>query len=102
MRSCEYSYVSPIHDLLDFDTRTNGPVKQLDGRWDDLAAYAQRRKPWNRGVSTAAFKDYEDILRSLLRDVVITFEKRQGESVNLAAWMLYTTYVPGSSESVGR
>lgn len=41
-------------------------------------------------MSTAAFKDYEDILRTLIRDLLVSLEKRQGEPIDIAEWMLYT------------
>ena len=61
--------------------------------WDDLGEYARRRKAWTRGTSIAAIKDYEELLRAVLRDLLGAFEKRQGESINVAAWMVYTAYV---------
>ena len=44
-------------------------------------------------MSTAAVKDYEDYLRTVLRELLIALERRQGEPVDLRAWMIYTAYV---------
>lgn len=40
-----------------------------------------------------AVKDYEELLKTVIRDMTAAFEKRQGEPLNLAAWMIFIAYV---------
>ncbi|THH23060.1 hypothetical protein EUX98_g8119 [Antrodiella citrinella] len=74
-----------------FNTRVNGPNPQLDGI-RDMDDYARRRKAWNRGMSVAALKDYEELLRVILRDLLLAFENRQEESLNLHTWLGYMSF----------
>lgn len=64
--------------------------------------HARRRKPWNRAFNTAAVKGYEPIVEKRALQLVGELEKRSNskdggnESVNLAAWLSYFTYVISS------
>lgn len=78
---------------LDFTTRRDGHIVQLDGQYDNPQEYAERRRPWTKGMSTAAIKDYEELLKGVLKDLLTALERMQGEPVDIAKYMIYTAYV---------
>ncbi|TCD71757.1 hypothetical protein EIP91_005523 [Steccherinum ochraceum] len=71
-------------------TRVPKDAYQLDGMVD-FAQHAQRRKLWNKAVTPAAIKDYAEMLKGVLADLVRAFEERKGEIVDISAWMGYTS-----------
>ncbi|KAH8103349.1 high nitrogen upregulated cytochrome P450 monooxygenase 1 [Cristinia sonorae] len=74
-----------------YDTRQTANVEQLDGI-KDLTEYARRRKGWNRGMSMAALKGYEDMLRKVIVELTAALEKRQDEPLNLRLWLIYAAF----------
>ncbi|TCD71818.1 hypothetical protein EIP91_003161 [Steccherinum ochraceum] len=58
----------------------------------DLKIYPKRRRSWNRGTSVAAVKDYEEFLASVIRQLIGSLEERQGQTIDLSKWMIYTAF----------
>lgn len=55
--------------------------------------HANRRRIWNRGMSSDSLKHYEDIIRARAEEWIKKFEIAY-EPVDLVAWIGYFTYVP--------
>jgi cytochrome P450 len=55
----------------------------------DPTEHARRRKPWVRAFTTTALRDYEEIVGNSCRVLIDALEKRQGEILDIAAWMSY-------------
>lgn len=72
----------------DYETRVQDGVAPLDGI-RDFAAHSQRRKLWNKSVAPAAVKEYGEMLKGVIAELMEELEKRQGEDVDLSAWMGY-------------
>lgn len=51
----------------------------------DPEEHARRRRPWNRGLSQAAVKEYEQPLMARVLLLIRRLEEQKGE-VNLAKW----------------
>ena len=66
---------------------------QLDGQYPNPQDYAERRRPWTKGMSTAAIKDYEELLKGVLKELLAALEKKHGEPVDIAKYMIYTACV---------
>lgn len=77
-----------LHSLrtTDYNTREHEAGVSLDGL-RDTAQHAARRKPWARGMNSAAMKHYENLIRSTVRDLLGALHKREGEKIDIAAWM---------------
>jgi cytochrome P450 len=57
----------------------------------DPVEHKRCRKTWDRGMSTASIKNYDEILTRKARELVEQSEKRVGQEVDLAMWMGYYT-----------
>ncbi|KAF7288957.1 hypothetical protein MIND_01412300 [Mycena indigotica] len=68
------------------------PTKSLLNLRSD--AHANRRKIWNRGMSTDSLKDYEGILAKRISIMLSQFDKfaNEGTKVDLSAWCSYLTF----------
>lgn len=55
----------------------------------DFSEHAARRKPWNKAMGVAALKDYSGLLVSKVQELTSNLGQRQGETVDLSAWMTY-------------
>ncbi|TCD67925.1 hypothetical protein EIP91_011789 [Steccherinum ochraceum] len=74
-----------------YSPRIQNGVAQLDGM-RDFAEHTQRRKLWNKSVTPAAIKEYSEMLKDVVRDFVTALEKRQGEVLDLSAWLGYMAF----------
>ena len=90
---CEVSYY--LHALppflrtlyLDWDGRgSHDTIPSLIATRDPIE-HAKRRQPWNQGFSTAALKDYEDVIGESCRTLTEALENRLGEVLDMTAWM---------------
>lgn len=57
----------------------------------DPAAHLKRRKPWNRAFSTTSVKEFEPIIQHRVQQFVDALAERQGQVLDLAAWVSYFT-----------
>ncbi|KAJ8468958.1 hypothetical protein ONZ45_g17054 [Pleurotus djamor] len=57
----------------------------------DVQEHARRRRPWSRGLSTTALKDYEGILMNRVRQLANYLAQQTGP-VDLSEWIGYFTY----------
>ncbi|TFK89225.1 high nitrogen upregulated cytochrome P450 monooxygenase 2 [Polyporus arcularius HHB13444] len=57
----------------------------------DPAEHARRRRPWNRGMSQAAVKEYEHVFADRVHLLVRRLEEQPGKA-DLAKWIEYLTY----------
>jgi cytochrome P450 len=55
----------------------------------DPVEHKRRRRTWDRGFSTVATKNYEEIITRNVRELVEQFEKREGQEVDLSKWLSY-------------
>jgi len=55
----------------------------------DPVEHKRRRKMWDRAFSTAAIKNYDEIVAKRARELVEQFEKRAGQEIDLSMWMSY-------------
>lgn len=55
----------------------------------DFTEHSKRRKLWNKAVTPAAIKEYGELLKGVVHELVESLEKRQGEVVDISAWMGY-------------
>lgn len=58
----------------------------------DPILHKARRKTWDRGLSTASVKNYDEIVLKKGRELVEQFEIRVGKEIDLAMWMGYFAY----------
>ena len=56
----------------------------------DPAEHARRRRPWNRGMSQAAIKEYEPVFAARVHLLVRRLEEQQGKA-DLSKWIEYLT-----------
>ena len=59
----------------------------------DPVEHKRRRRTWDRGFSTAAMRNYEEIVTRNARELVEQFEKREGQEIDLSMWLSYFSYV---------
>jgi cytochrome P450 len=59
----------------------------------DPVQHKQRRRTWDRAFSTAAIKNYEDIIVRKTRELLDHFEKRAGEQIDFSMWMRHFSWV---------
>ncbi|PSR73907.1 hypothetical protein PHLCEN_2v10265 [Hermanssonia centrifuga] len=71
-----------------YDTREHEAGVSLDGLRDP-ALHTIRRKPWARGMNSTAMKYYEDLVRSQVGELARAFHQREGEKVDISAWMTF-------------
>jgi hypothetical protein len=55
----------------------------------DPVEHRRRRRTWDRGFSTAAIKNYDEIVVRRARELVKQFEKRVGQEIDVSMWMTY-------------
>ena len=55
----------------------------------DFSVHGDRRRPWNKAMSSAALKGYEEILVNKVTELVAGLNKREGAVINLSAWMSF-------------
>ena len=60
----------------------------LDGMRDQ-ALHAVRRRPWARGMNSAAMKYYEDLIRSTAGDLITGLKQRVNKPVDISEWMTF-------------
>jgi cytochrome P450 len=55
----------------------------------DTRVHLERRKPWNKGLSSSSVKEYEPILRNRLFQLVDVFEEKADgiTFIDFAEWM---------------
>ena len=58
----------------------------------DAGEHAQRRRPWIRGLATAALKGYDHIMSHRVHQLVDVLERQDGVVV-LGKWVNYFAYV---------
>ena len=58
----------------------------------DPEEHARRRRPWNRGLSQAAIKEYEQPLVVRVQLLIRRLEEQKGE-VDIAKWIGMFSYV---------
>ncbi|KIM78409.1 hypothetical protein PILCRDRAFT_11126 [Piloderma croceum F 1598] len=58
----------------------------------DPVEHKRRRKTWDRAFSTAAIRNYEEIVVRRARQLVEQFEKRAGQDIDLSTWMSFFSY----------
>ena len=59
----------------------------------DTVEHKRRRKTWDRAFSTAAIKNYEEIVVRRARQLVEQFEKHAGQDIDLSTWMSFFSWV---------
>ena len=76
--------------MIVYDPREGPDGFQLDGL-RDWTEHAARRKPWARGLSIAAVKDYDNIVTEKTAELLDALMEREtkGEVVDMSAWMSY-------------
>ena len=60
----------------------------LDGLRDE-AVHAVRRRPWARGMNSAAMKYYEELIRSTVGDLVTGLKHRTGKPLDISQWFTF-------------
>lgn len=58
----------------------------------DPMEHARRRRPWNRGLSTEALKSYEEIIETVVSQLLDHLAKQNG-ILDLAKWLSYFSWV---------
>ncbi|EGN94651.1 hypothetical protein SERLA73DRAFT_187691 [Serpula lacrymans var. lacrymans S7.3] len=58
----------------------------------DPVEHARRRRPWNRALSTASLKDYEESIVLRSRELLDALGKRQGQVMDMSMWMTFFTF----------
>ncbi len=66
---------------------------------EDLSTHMTRRRAWNRGFSSAAIAEYEELVGRRAMQLVQRLEERQGKQVDIERWFDYFSSV--CSESLG-
>ena len=66
----------------------HGDTESLIGT-QDPSEHKRRRKTWDRAFSTAAIRNYEEIVVRRARQLVEQFEKRAEQEIDLSMWMSY-------------
>jgi cytochrome P450 len=55
----------------------------------DMTLHPVRRRPWARGMSSAAMKNYEVIIRNTVGDLVNGLKQRINQTIDISEWMTY-------------
>ncbi|KAJ3538505.1 hypothetical protein NM688_g6512 [Phlebia brevispora] len=55
----------------------------------DPVEHAARRRTWNRAMNSAALKDYEDIVKSKVNELMECLAQRQSQVIDISDWMSY-------------
>ncbi|EKM54122.1 uncharacterized protein PHACADRAFT_257741 [Phanerochaete carnosa HHB-10118-sp] len=71
-----------------YDTRQHEAGMSLDGMRDQ-ALHAVRRRPWARGMSSAAMKYYEELIQNTLGDLVASLKQRMNNPLDISEWMTF-------------
>ena len=53
----------------------------------DLSEHSKRRKLWNKCVAPAAVKEYGEMLKATVRELVEQLERKQEEVIDISTWM---------------
>ena len=60
----------------------------------DKQEHSRRKRPWSKGFSTSALKDYEIlVIKRMLQFMEILSSKNLKEATNLTKWISYFGYV---------
>ena len=60
----------------------------------DKQEHSRRRRPWTKGFSTSALKDYEIlVIKRILQFMEILSSRNLNEATNLTIWIAYFGYV---------
>lgn len=54
-----------------------------------MTVHAVRRRPWARGMNSAAMKYYEGMIKNTVSELVAALRKREGEKLDISTWMTY-------------
>nr|AAX81445.1 high nitrogen upregulated cytochrome P450 monooxygenase 1 [Phanerodontia chrysosporium] len=71
-----------------YDSRQHEAGMSLDGMRDQ-ALHAIRRRPWARGMNTAAMKYYEELIRNTLSDLIVGLKQRTNRPIDISEWTNY-------------
>lgn len=75
-----------MHDLTDWTGRSMDPPIPALSAIRDPVLHGQRRKPWNRGMSVSALREYESIVAKRAVQFINVMEQQKG-TPNLAHWL---------------
>ncbi|RDX51299.1 high nitrogen upregulated cytochrome P450 monooxygenase 2 [Lentinus brumalis] len=59
---------------------------------EDLSTHMTRRRAWNRGFSSAAIAEYEELVGRRVMQLVQRLEEQQGKQVDIERWFDYFSY----------
>jgi cytochrome P450 len=60
----------------------------------DKQEHARRKRPWSKGFSTSALKDYESfVIKRILQLMKVLSSKNLKETIDLTQWITYFGYV---------
>ncbi len=59
----------------------------------DPVEHAVRRRTWKRALNGTALKDYEDILKSKVQQLMGCLAQRQNQAIDISEWMSFFGYV---------
>lgn len=76
--------------MSDYGSRVQEVGSQLDGM-RDFTEHSKRRKLWNKSVTPAAIKEYGEMLKGVITEFMEALEQREGEVLDVSAWLGYTT-----------
>ena len=60
----------------------------------DKQEHSRRKRPWSKGFSTSALKDYESlVIKRILQFMEVLSAKNMKEAINLTPWITFFRYV---------
>ena len=60
----------------------------------DKQEHTRRKRPWSKGFSTSALKDYESsVIKRIMQFMEVLSSKNLKEPINLTPWITYFGYV---------
>ena len=84
---------SNVYLRVAYDGRSGYSTHRALLAWRDPILHAQRRKPWARGLSTAALKDYEPDMIKRTAQLVDLLLKKDGQTIDLSETIKFFAYV---------
>lgn len=79
---------APLTHPTDYNTREHDAGVSLDGL-RDMSLHTVRRRPWAKGMNSTAMKHYEGLIRSTVDDLLAALHEREGQRLDISAWMTF-------------
>ena len=74
--------------VADYETRAHKAGTSLNAIRDQTL-HSVRRRPWARGMNSAAMKYYEELVEETVGDLMTSLKQRTTKAIDFSEWMTY-------------